>query len=88
LPLDDSNQLNNINNALAFGNHKGAMQQPELLLKLIWDNIDQGFTLPLPLNKIKQLLGILLAPLNIQLQETINNQGEIIPKNRMTHNQS
>jgi hypothetical protein len=88
LLLNDSNQLNNIDDALAFGDHKGATQQPELLLKLIWDNIDQGFTLPLPLNKIKQLLGILLAPLNIQLQKTINEHGEIIPKNRMTHNQS
>jgi hypothetical protein len=87
-PLDDSNQLNNIDNALAFGNHKGATQQPELLLKLIWDNIDQGFALPLPLDKIKQLPGILLALLNIQLQKTINKLGEIIPKNRMTHNQS
>jgi hypothetical protein len=64
------------------------MQQPELLLKLIRDNVDQGFALPLPLNKIKQLPGILLALLNIQLQKTINEQGEIIPKNRMTHNQS
>ena len=64
------------------------MQQPELLLKLIWDNIDQGFALPLPLDKIKQLPGILLALLNIQLQKTINKLGEIIPKNRMTHNQS
>jgi hypothetical protein len=87
LPLDDSHQLNNINNALAFGNHKGAMQQPELLLKLIRDNADQGFALPLPLNKIMQLPGIFLALLNIQLQKMINEQGEIIPKNRMTHKQ-
>jgi hypothetical protein len=44
-------------------------QQPELLLKLIRDDVNQGFALPLPLNKIKQLPGILLAPLNIQLQK-------------------
>jgi hypothetical protein len=88
LPLDDSNQLNNIDDALAFGNHKGATQQLELLLKLIRDNVDQGFALPLPLDKIKQLLGILLAPLNILLQKMINELGEIISKNRMTHNQS
>ncbi len=88
LPLDDSNQLNNIDNALAFGNHKGDMQQPELLLKLIQDNVDQGFALPLPLNKIKQLPGILVALMNIQLQKTINRWGENSPKNTMTHNQS
>ncbi len=28
------------------------------------------------------------CPLNIQLQKTISEQGEIIPKNRLTHNQS
>jgi hypothetical protein len=63
-------------------------KQQELLLKLIWDDVDQGFALPLPLNKIKQLPGILLTPLNIQLQKMINKQGEHIQKNRMTHNQS
>ena len=29
-----------------------------------------------------------LTPLNIQVQNTINEHGEIIPKNRLTHNQS
>jgi hypothetical protein len=88
LPLDDQNQFLGINDALAFGNHKGADQQPELLLKLVRDDVNRGFALPLPLNKIKTIPGILLAPLNIQLQKTINKQGKIIPKNQMTHNQS
>jgi hypothetical protein len=35
LPLDNINRLLDIDNALAFGNHKGADQQPELLLKLV-----------------------------------------------------
>jgi hypothetical protein len=88
LPLDDQNRLLDTDNALAFGNHKGTDQQPELLLNLVQDDVDRGFTLPLPLNKIKKIPGILLAPLNIQLQKNINKRGEIIPKNRMTHNQS
>jgi hypothetical protein len=48
----------------------------------------QGFALPLPLNKIASIPGILLAPLSIQAQSKINEQGEIIPKDRLTHNQS
>jgi hypothetical protein len=35
LPLNDQNRLLNINDALALGNHKGADQQLELLLKLV-----------------------------------------------------
>jgi hypothetical protein len=87
-PLGDINQLLDINDALAFGNHKGADQQPELLLKLVRDDVNRGFALHLPLEKIKKIPGVLFAPLNIQLQKTINERGEIIPKDRLTHNQS
>jgi hypothetical protein len=52
------------------------------------DNVDRGFAFPLPLDKIKNVPGAILAPLNIQLQKTINERGKIIPKNRLNHNQS
>ena len=87
-PIDNDNRLLDINDALAFGNHKGASQQHELLLNLIQDDVERGFALPLPLDKIKQINGTVIAPMNIQTQATINEYGEIIPKNRMTHDQS
>ena len=87
-PIDKHNRLLDINDALTFGNHKGANQQPELLRELINDDVTRGFALPLPLYKIKNIPVVLLAPLNIQLQRTINERGKIIPKNRMTHDQS
>jgi hypothetical protein len=87
-PLDKFDRLLDINNALDFGNHKGAEGQQDLLLKLVKDDVDRGFAFPLPLNKIKNFPGIILTPLNIQLQKNINERGEIIPKNRLTHNQS
>ncbi len=87
-PIVEHDRLLDINDALAFGNHKGANQQPELLRKLINDDVTRGFALPFPLYKIKKIPGVLIAPLNIQLQKTINERGEIILKNRMTHDQS
>ncbi len=87
-PLDESDRLKDIDGALKFGNHKGAVQQKELLLTLVNNDVVQGFALPLPLDKIKKVPGVLLAPLNIQLQKTIYKRGKIIPKNRLTHNQS
>ena len=65
-----------------------AIQQENLLKKMVTDNVIQGFALPLPLNKVTQIPGVLLAPLNIQAQNTINVCGEIISKNRLTHDQS
>ena len=70
--------------ALKFGNHKGATTKPELLLKLV--SMDTPSLSPLEKNK--RLPGICMAPLNIQPQWTINGQGEIVEKDRLTHDQS
>ncbi len=74
--------------ALEFGNHKGATTQPKLLLKLVSEDVKYGYPLPLPLGKIFKISNVCMAPLNIQLQWTINNLGEIIKKDRLTHDQS
>jgi hypothetical protein len=47
-----------------------------------------GYSLPLPLDKIKNIPSICMAPLNIQTQWTINKRGKIIEKDRLTHDQS
>jgi len=60
----------------------------DLLVKLVTDDIIRGFALPLPLDIIAQIPGVLLASLNIQVQNTINKRGKIIPKNQLRHNQS
>jgi hypothetical protein len=77
-----------VEEALTFGNHKGATKQPDLLKLLVNSNVIHGFALPLPLNEIAQIQGILLAPLNIQVQNTINDMGRIVSKDRLTHDQS
>jgi hypothetical protein len=87
-PLNKENQVKDVEEAVVFGNHKGAVQQQDLCRKLVTDDVVQGFTLLLPLDKIAQIPGVLLAPLNIQAQNTINEHGEIIPKSHLTHNQS
>jgi hypothetical protein len=78
--LDKINQTKDVENPLVFRNHKGAEEQQDLLQILVKDDANRGFALPLPLYKIKLVPGILLAPLNIQLQKTINECGESIPK--------
>jgi hypothetical protein len=87
-PLDEMEREKDVEEAIIFGNHKGAVKQQDLLIKLVNDNVTRGFAIPLPLNKIASIPGVLLAPLNIQAQSTINKRGENIPKDRLTHNQS
>jgi hypothetical protein len=51
-----------VEDTLVFRNHKRAEQQQNLLQKMVKDDADRGFALPLPLDKIKLAPDILLAP--------------------------
>ena len=59
-PLDEELRCNAANAALAFGNHKGASLQPELLQKLVSKDVRFGYCLPLPLNKTRKIPGLFL----------------------------
>jgi hypothetical protein len=87
-PLDKESRRADVEEALFFGNHKGASLQPDLLWKLISMDVHYGYCLPFPLAKATKIPDILIAPFNIQKQNTINEHGQIVEKDRQTHNQS
>ena len=86
--LDNESRAMDLDEALAFGNHKGANQKPELLRDLIQKDIKHGYGLVIPLKKIKRFPEAILAPMNIAKQNTIDECGHIIGKDRLTHDQS
>jgi hypothetical protein len=77
-----------VDKALAIGNHKGALLQPELLKQFLSKDVHYGYCLPLPLGKATKIPNILITPMNIQKKNTINKFGRIVPKDRLTHDQS
>jgi hypothetical protein len=81
-------QKNDVNKALTFGNHKGVTSQPLLLQQLIVKDVTYGFGLAIPLSTVHSIEVALFAPMNITKQNTIDEQGGTIPKDRLTHNQS
>ena len=87
-PLEEDNHRADVEEALAFGNHKGALLQPELLKQLVLKDVLYGYCLPLPLGKATKIPHILIAPMNIQKQNMIDKFGQIVPKDRLTHVQS
>jgi hypothetical protein len=86
--ISDEDRKADVRAALTFGNHKGATSNYQLLRTLVADDVTHGYSLPLPLDKIHLLPGILLAPMNIVEQDTIDKCGNTIPKYRLTHDQS
>jgi hypothetical protein len=86
--ISKSNRIADLTEALQFGNHKGASQKPDLLKKLISDDIRYGYGLFIPRGKITCLPNACLAHMNITMQFTLDSGGEIVDKEWLTHDQS
>ena len=61
--------------ALSFDIHKGAARNPIFLIKLIEKNVVHGYVLNITLRKIDRISDVLLAPMNILMQNTIDEHG-------------
>lgn len=85
---NENERKQDVDKALTFGNHKGATEYADTLHTLILDDVIHGFSLPLPLHRVASIPGILLAPMNIVSQDTIDHNGNTILKHRLTHDQS
>ena len=86
--LEEEKRKSDLEQALSFGNHKGAEADPEKLKSLIEKDVTYRYSLPLPLEKITNVPEICMAPMNIAPQHTIDEQGNIVSKDRLTHDQS
>ena len=86
--LPVSKKSEDLEEALAFGNHKGAESNPKILKELVEKDVTFGYGLVLPLKELNKVPGVLLAPMNIMKQNSIDELGRIIQKDRLTHDQS
>jgi hypothetical protein len=77
-----------IQQAIDRGNRKSARDQPEKLVELLTSNVHSGFALPLPTRAIFKIHGAVLAPVGIANQLRISDDGEVIAKDRLTHDQT
>ena len=84
--LSEEDREKDLEEALKFGNHKRASDLPDLLVDLCSDDVVHGYALPLPLHTVKKIKGVRLNPMNIAAQHSIDENGQIIDKDRLTHN--
>jgi hypothetical protein len=85
VPLSTDDCRKQVSVALQYGNHKGALKAPDKLHGLLEEDVTHGFNLPLPLPMAHLIPGILVSPMNIATQNTIDYLGNIVPKDRLTH---
>ena len=87
-PLSTSLRKKDLCEALEFKNHKGVKTNATFITKLLDDDVIHGYSLILPLRVATKIPNGLIAPMNVIEQNTITQFGEVVPKKRMTHNQS
>jgi hypothetical protein len=83
--LSETDRQRQLELALIFGNHKGASQKQEQMQKLLNDDVIHGYNLPVPCDLIQKIKGLVLSPMNIARQNTIDETGRVIEKDRLTH---
>ena len=87
-PLSEMDQTTLIDTALAYGDHKLATKNAMELLTMLKKEVTKGWHLPLPINQLHEIPGLVLRQLGLVEQTTIDEDGNNIAKLRMTHDQS
>ena len=77
-PIDEGLQQSDLQEALEFGNHKGAKQNPKLLLELVLNDVEHGYAVTFPLSKAVSIHGISLTQMTIMHQNSIDESGRIV----------
>ena len=86
--LDKDVRMADMEEAINRENHKSAIDKIDLLESLVEDNIKAGFQVPVPIDLVHKIKNGVVAPYGIAYQFSINEQGERVDKDRLTHDQS
>ena len=87
-PIDENDRRKDIISAMEYENHKSILRNKASFTQETIDEIKQGWALPLPPNFALHLKDAEVAPHGLVLQNTITEHGEIVEKDRITHDQS
>lgn len=88
MPIAEADRIVDLQANYERGNHKSADVNHTRLLTMLQDEVSRGWQLILPREAIHSIPNAVLAPLGLVEQDSINEFGEIIPKCRLTHDQS
>ena len=87
-PLSEEDRMQDLEATLARGNHKTADKWKAEIEQALKKEVQRGWQLPLPKAAAQLLPGAIIAPVGMAEQETIDDQGNIVDKLRLLHDQS
>eukprot|EP00957_Ditylum_brightwellii_P212244 15367129-Ditylum_brightwellii.AAC.2 len=89
-PIEDKKRVVCLHQAFKQGNHKSARgpANKDILVNLMPDDIDLVYGIPLPIKILSKIPFAEIYPLGVQHQQSINKMGNVITKDRVSHNLS
>ena len=73
---------------LEYGNHASGKKNPEALTKVLLKDASRGYSLPITFSCAKSIKHSRISPMGVAHQLGIDAHGDLIPKDRLTHDQS
>jgi len=86
-PIKEEPRLQDLLEAIEFGNHKSATKDGLKLLS-IGKEVEKGWQLTLPISALQHLPGAGVGPVGIVSQDSIDAFGHRLPKDQPIHDQS
>ena len=86
--IPETDRLTLLETAMSYGNHKSASLHATTLLPQLLKEVEKGWHLPLPIDKLREIPGMIMGPMGAVLQTSIDELGRALDKLRMTHDQS
>ena len=88
LPLEESDRLQDLSDALAYGNHKSAQKNSPVLMESMRNEVQRGWQLPIQLATLPMLPHAVIGPLGCADQMKLTADGSRKPSKRTTHDMS
>ena len=73
---------------LMYGNHASGKKHPEALSKVLKKDAANGFSLPITFDCARNIKHSRISPMGVAQQFGIDAHGDLVPKDRLTHDQS
>jgi hypothetical protein len=86
--LDELARVQDVYDALAYGNHKLASKHSGPLIQILEEEVQHGWQLVIPSSIVPKIPGSIVSPMGVVKQNTINEHGHVTTKWRLTHDQS
>jgi len=88
--VDETTRKNDLNAMIERGNHKSATKSTnqKVLEKAFRKEVEKGWSIPITIKALKRIKNLVVIPLGVADQISINEKGQRIPKKRVTHDAS